>query len=174
MTNKKITLELSEAGINRAIHELDTYTNWLKRKAAELLERLAADGCEIASAYFASAVYDGTNDVSVSVKQHGRHTKAVVAIGSATLFIEFGTGILYPDNHPEAAENGMVRGQYGHHLGSMPSGWRYKGVPGTNGQPDMKHPEYIHTYGNPANMPMYTTVKGLKENLERYAREVFV
>ena len=44
---------------------------------------------------------------------------AVVAVGSATLFIEFGTGVKYPDNHPEAAEHGMIRGGYGYRLGRL-------------------------------------------------------
>ena len=81
-----------------------------------LLERLTQEGYEVASAGFASAEYDGTNDVTVSVEDRGK-IKAVVAVGGTVLFIEFGTGVTYPDNHPEARDLGMERGEYGHGRG---------------------------------------------------------
>lgn len=56
-------------------------------------------------------------------------TVAVVAVGGAVLFIEFGTGVKYPDNHPEAGKNGFTRGGYGYHLGRLKNGWRYTGNP---------------------------------------------
>ena len=171
---KVIKVPLSVAGINNAIRELDRYQAWLKAKTSLLLDRLSQRGFEIASANFAKAVYDGTNDVSVSVEQRGGNARAVVAIGSSVLFIEFGTGVTYPDNHLEAAELGMRRGEYGAGHGKQQS-WGYYGDPGSNGEVRMKEngKAVVITHGNPANMSMYETVKELKRILPDLAKEVF-
>lgn len=144
------------------------------KKSVILLERLAQDGYQIVSAKFSSAVYDGTNDVQVSVEDRGPKRKAVLAIGNATLFIEFGAGVSYPDNHPEAHKHGMNRGEYGQGKGSQPF-WGYYGDPGTNGviREKKSGKSVVITKGNPANMPMYSSVKNLKEHLTVLAREVF-
>ena len=110
---KTIKVPLSVAGIDNAIREIDRYKSWLKARTSVLLDRLAQEGLSVASANFAKAAYDGTNDVSVSVEQREQSVRAVVAVGASVLFIEFGTGVVYPDNHPEAADLGMRRGEYG-------------------------------------------------------------
>ena len=138
-----------------------------------MAERKDAGICKRAK--FQSATYDGTNDVSVSVESRGENKAAVVAIGSSVLFIEFGTGVKYPDSHPEAGKFGFEHGGYGHHLGRLEKGWRYQGDPGTNGEmiATGKHAGEIHTYGNPANMSMYYTVRELEEKFEEIARRVY-
>lgn len=176
MSKRVIKVQLNEASINRAIKELEDYKKWLLSKTKEFLKALADEGVEIANTKFAKAVYDGTNDVSCSVEERGDNKIAVVAVGGATLFIEFGTGVKYPDNHPEAGKHGMVRGQYGYKLGRLPQGWRYKGDPGSNGEviTEGKHVGEVHTYGNPANMSMYQTIRELEEKFEEIARRVYV
>lgn len=176
MKKRVIKVSLNEQSIDRAIKELDNYKKWLVDKTKEFLKALADEGVQIASAKFAKAVYDGTNDVSCSVEERGENKIAVVAVGSATLFIEFGTGVKYPDNHPEAAEHGMIRGGYGYCLGRLEKGWRYTGDPGSNGEviTEGKHAGQVHTYGNPANMCMYQTVRELQEKFEEIARRVYV
>lgn len=176
MKKRVIKVSLNEQSIDRAIKELDNYKKWLVDKTKEFLKALADEGVQIASAKFAKAVYDGTNDVSCSVEERGENKIAVVAVGSATLFIEFGTGVKYPDNHPEAAEHGMIRGGYGYRLGRLEKGWRYTGDPGSNGEiiTEGKHAGQVHTYGNPANMCMYQTVRELQEKFEEIARRVYV
>ena len=176
MSKRVIKVQLNEASINRAIKELEDYKKWLLSKTKEFLKALADEGVEIANTKFAKAVYDGTNDVSCSVEERGDNKIAVVAVGGATLFIEFGTGVKYPDNHPEAGKHGMVRGQYGHKLGRLPQGWRYEGDPGSNGEviTEGKHVGEVHTYGNPANMCLYMTVRELAEKFEEIARRVYV
>lgn len=176
MKKRVIKVSLNEQSIDRAIKELDNYKKWLVDKTKEFLKALADEGVQIASAKFAKAVYDGTNDVSCSVEERGENKIAVVAVGSATLFIEFGTGVKYPDNHPEAAEYGMIRGGYGYRLGRLEKGWRYTGDPGSNGEviTEGKHAGQVHTYGNPANMCMYQTVRELQEKFEEIARRVYV
>lgn len=175
MSKRVIKLELNEHSITEAINEVNAYKQWLIDKTQEFLKALADEGVKIASVKFANAVYDGTNDVSCQMEQRGENKVAVMAVGGATLFIEFGTGVKYPDNHPEAGTNGMTRGAYGYRLGRLPNGWRYIGDPGTNGEviTEGKHAGEVHTYGNPANMSMYLTVRELKDRFEEIARRVF-
>lgn len=176
MSKKVIKIRLNEHDISLAIEELGRYREWLKKKTRELLNLLSEEGVQIASAKFVSAAYDGTNDVTCQVEQRGDNSVAVLAIGSAVLFIEFGTGVKYPDSHPEAGEHGMTHGQYGYGLGRLEKGWRYTGEPGTNGEiiTTGKHAGKIHTHGNPANMSLYLTVRELEDKFEEIARRVFV
>jgi len=176
VSKRVIKVQLNERSINNAIKELENFKKWLVEKTKEFLKALADEGVQIANVKFASAVYDGTNDVTCSVEERGDNKIAVVAIGGATLFIEFGTGVRYPDNHPEAGKHGMVRGEYGYKLGKMAKGWRYQGDPGSNGEviTEGKHVGEVHTYGNPANMCMYLTVRELEEKFEEIARRVYV
>lgn len=97
-----------------------------------------------------------------------------MAVGKAVLFIEFGTGVTYPDNHPEARDCNMKRGEYGQGHGKQQS-WGYYGEPGTNGVlKEKKNGGFVViTNGNPANMPMYETVKELQDRLTEIAKEVF-
>lgn len=171
---KTVKVPLSQRGIDTLLREIESYTVWLKERSQVLLDRLAQAGFEVASARFAKAVYDGTNDASVSLETRSEGVRAVVAIGASVLFIEFGTGVTYPDNHPQAAELGMKRGEYGKGHGKQ-SSWGYYGDPGTNGVVKMKKDgsTVVITHGNPANMPMYETVKELEAMLPELVKEVF-
>lgn len=176
MKKRVIKVKLTEDSIDQAIQELKRYKEWLLDRTQKFLEALAQEGMQIASVKFAEAAYDGTNDVSCSVEERGKNKVAVIALGSAVLFIEFGTGVKYPDNHPEAGKHGMTRGQYGYGLGKLEKGWRYSGDPGTNGEviTTGKHAGEVHTYGNPANMSMYQTMRELEVKFEEIARRVYV
>lgn len=171
---KTVNVPLSQRGIDTLLREIESYTVWLKERSQILLDRLAQAGVEVASARFAKAAYDGTNDASVSLETRGDGVRAVVAVGASVLFIEFGTGVTYPDNHPQAAELGMKRGEYGKGHGKQ-SSWGYYGDPGTNGVVKMKKDgrTVVITHGNPANMPMYETVKELEAMLPDLVKEVF-
>lgn len=171
---KTVKVSLSQRGIDTLLREIESYTVWLKERSQVLLDRLAQAGFEVASARFAKAAYDGTNDASVSLEMRSEGVRAVVAVGASVLFIEFGTGVTYPDNHPQAAELGMKRGEYGQGHGKQ-SSWGYYGDPGTNGVVKMKKDgsTVVITHGNPANMPMYETVKELEAMLPNLVKEVF-
>lgn len=175
MSKKVIKVKLTQESIDQAIQELKNYKKWLIDRTKQFVKELGEEGMNIASVNFSEAVYDGTNDVSCSVEQKEEYQVAVVAIGGATLFIEFGSGVKYPDSHPEAAKHGMNRGEYGYGLGKLQSGWRYKGEPGTNGEviTEGKHAGEVHTYGNPANMSMYQAMKELEDKFEEIARRVY-
>ena len=171
---KTVKVPLSQRGIDTLLREIESYTVWLKERSQVLLDRLAQAGFEVASTRFAKAAYDGTNDASVSLETRSEGVRAVVAVGASVLFIEFGTGVTYPDNHPQAAELGMKRGEYGQGHGKQ-SSWGYYGDPGTNGVVKMKKDgsTVVITHGNPANMPMYETVKELEAMLPELVKEVF-
>lgn len=171
--SKKV-VNLSVNGIDELIQQVEEYQSWLRRKTNEFVERMASEGLSVAKVQFAQAVYDGSNDVTVHVETRASGGLAVVAIGSATLFIEFGTGVLYADNHPEAASLGMDRGKYGAGKGANNT-WGYYGDPGSNGVTRQKGngKTVVLTHGNPSNMCMYNTVKDLKLKLNRIAKEVF-
>ena len=171
---KTVKVPLSQRGIDTLLREIESYTVWLKERSQILLDRLAQAGVEVASARFAKAAYDGTNDASVSLETRSEGVRAVVAVGASVLFIEFGTGVTYPDNHPQAAELGMKRGEYGKGHGKQ-SSWGYYGDPGTNGVVKTKKDgsTVVITHGNPANMPMYETVKELEAMLPELVKEVF-
>ena len=173
---KTIPVKLSAASISKAIQELKNYQKWFEEKTKDFLRTLGEEGVQIASAKFQSATYDGTNDVHCQIEKRNDTKVAVVAVGNATLFIEFGTGITYPDDHPEAAQNGMVRGGFGHKLGRLPGGWRYNGDPGTNGTviTSGKHAGMVHTFGKPANTCMYLIIRELEDKFEEIARRVYV
>ena len=171
---KTVKVPFSQRGIDTLLREIESYTVWLKERSQVLLDRLAQAGFEVASARFAKAAYDGTNDASVSMETRSEGVRAVVAVGASVLFIEFGTGVTYPDNHPQAAELGMKRGEYGQGHGKQ-SSWGYYGDPGTNGVVKTKKDgsTVVITHGNPANMPMYETVKELEAMLPELVKEVF-
>lgn len=172
--SQTINVPLSIPAYDSLIRKVEDLGNWQSDRAIVFADRLAQEGMEIASVKFSQAVYDGTNDVSVTVEPRGNNVRAVVATGGATLFIEFGTGVTYPDDHPEAEELGMQRGEYGQGHGKQHS-WGYYGDPGTNGVlKEKKNGGFVViTHGNPANMPMYETVKELQDRLTEIAKEVF-
>lgn len=172
--SQTINVPLSIPAYDSLIRKIEDLGNWQSDRAIVFADRLAQEGMEIASIKFSQAVYDGTNDVSVTVEPRGNNVRAVVATGGATLFIEFGTGVTYPDDHPEAGELGMKRGEYGQGHGKQHS-WGYYGDPGTNGVlKEKKNGGFVViTNGNPANMPMYETVKELQDRLTEIAKEVF-
>ena len=169
--SQTINVPLSIPAYDSLIRKIEDLGNWQFDRAIVFADRLAQEGMEIASVKFSQAVYDGTNDVSVTVEPRGNNVRAVVATGGATLFIEFGAGVTYPDDHPEAGELGMKRGEYGQGHGKQHS-WGYYGDPGTNGVlKEKKNGGFVViTHGNPANMPMYET---LQDRLTEIAKEVF-
>lgn len=171
---RKFVIGWDGSGVDEFIRGIEDYKNWLRERTQVLVQRLADEGYQIAAAGFQQAQYDGTNDSAVTVEERGDKIRAVVATGSAALFIEFGTGITYPDDHPEAAKHGMVRGGYGKGHGSQFT-WGYYGDPGTNGQirKETAKGQLVLTHGNPANKPMYEAVKELESRLPELVREVF-
>lgn len=153
---KTYNIDLSDKGIKELQNGLKEYDKWLKKKSDELCKRLADMGAQKAEINFAAAYYDGDEDHTISVEQRG-DGYVVRASGETVLFVEFGTGLI-GYGHPE--EHGMGPGTYpGKGHWNDPNGWYYA------------HGKKSH--GNPPNMPMYTTVKELEQELARVVKEVF-
>lgn len=160
---KTINVELNNSSIGDAIRELRAYSAWITQKETELRTRLAALGATVASIKFSRAIYNGTNDISVSVDDNGK-VAVIRADGENVAFIEFGSGKKYGYGHPQAGELGFGPGTWsdgpdGKGHWDNEKGWYYG-----SGQ---------HSYGNPPAMAMYDAVKEITENVTRIAQEVF-
>ena len=179
MRKKTIKVRLTSDSIDNAIKELEDFKEWVEEKTQTLAYELAKRGVEIADIKFKKAIYDGTNDVEVIWDDVDEYKAVVIAKGHRVFFIEFGTGVKYPDDHPEKPEGLLGRGEFGNKHGSDPEGWDYMGYDkGTNGE--IKYTavrgtelKIIHTYGNPANQCMYRTVRDLQDIFEEVVRRVF-
>lgn len=157
---KKITIDLSAKSIDSAIKEVRKYKAWVLEKEKELRLRLATLGASVASIRFSTAIYNGTNDVTVRVDDNG-NTATIYAEGESVAFIEFGAGAKYGYGHPQAGEFGVGPGTYPDGKGNWdkPKGWY---IPGGE-----------HTYGNPPAMAMYGAVQTITEQVTMIAKEVF-
>lgn len=162
---KVITMSLSTDSIDNAIAELKAFRDSLELKKDKLLKRLADIGLKEAQVRFTSAMYDGTNDVSVTVSSNAKGY-TISADGKAVAFIEFGAGVYYNPSgpyYPLAKPDGIVGiGEYGHGYGKRKA-WGYP-----DGSGGIKV-----TYGNPAAMPMWNASKEMRSNILKIAKEVF-
>lgn len=161
--------------LNQIADEVEKYAEFT-HKVSQVAEKLADMAKEFATLNFASAVYAGYNDVKVSVNQIDATTFEVVAEGESVLFIEYGTGVRYADNHPEKTPSIVPRGTYGHGRGSHKKGWHYRGVIGnapSDTQPSKTVAGAIHTYGNPANMCLYDAREETQRRINEIVKEVF-
>lgn len=173
MGKRKITVELTESGIDKAIKELEEYKKDIKRKTALLQDRVAKRIEEEADKGFASAVVDDLvrggyqkPDVTVNYTTKG-DISVVVAQGEDAVWVEFGAGVYHNGNlgsspHPRGSELGMTIGGYGQGKGKQRS-WGFKDADGT-----------LHvTRGTPAQMPLEKAVLSVLDELPQMAKEVF-
>lgn len=166
----KYTIDLSFKDIEYLKARFDDAKKALDRMTDEACKRLAYIGLDKAKLHFFEAAYDGINDADVTVEKVS-NGYAVKASGQSVLFIEFGAGMHYPANHPEP--HGFTHGTYGKGYGKNDY-WFYTGMPGNaGGERAEGRINTTITHGNPANMPMYTTVKDLEGEIERIVKEVF-
>lgn len=173
MGKRKITIELTESGIDKAIKELEEYKKDIKKKTALLQDRIAKRIEEEADKGFASAVVDDLvrggyqkPDVTVNYTTKG-DISVVVAQGEDAVWVEFGAGVYHNGNlgsspHPRGSELGMTIGGYGQGKGKQRS-WGFKDADGT-----------LHvTRGTPAQMPLEKAVLSVLDELPQMAKEVF-
>ena len=158
----KTTLDTQE--IDRAIRELKAYKQAFLKREKDLLEGLAEIGLKEASVRFTTAMYDGTNDVSVHLDTTN-DGYAIVADGKAVAFIEFGAGVYHntSEPYPNPRPSGVVGiGEYGKGMGKRKA-WGYKN----------ENDEVVITRGNPAAMPMWYASEEIKNSVLKVVREVF-
>ncbi len=167
--SKKISIDLADlSSIDKAIEMLDAYKNTLEEKRNELLKELGELGIKILSSNFQKVNADGDFDVSVNLINNNDGNVTIYVGGKSVLFIEFGTGIRYSES-PEAkgdlvdASDIVERGQWGHKQGSNPKGWWYS-------TSDKKS---HHTYGMPAQIPVYGSKQELIKRIDEVCRKVF-
>lgn len=172
---KRVIVTLDDKSIRNAIRELEKYQKFLEKKIPEFLKEIAQLGLDIANVEFQRVEYDGTNDVTCKIEERGDSCRAIVATGNAVLFIEFGTGVVYPDIHPEHPAGVVGRGEYGQGKGKNKSWGFYGDEVGTPTGHVVKGKKgsVVITQGNPANMPMYLTVSELQKRFEQIAKKVF-
>lgn len=133
-------------------------------KEAEFVRRLAEIGVSVASAGFATADYDGVNDVVVSMERT-KTGYTVIASGKAVGFIEFGTGVRYPEwDGADVEYTPPPHGSYGKGQGKNPHGWWFKQSDGAVAR---------HTYGNQPAEAMLTARNQMIERVTAIAREVW-
>lgn len=164
MKKTVIKVELSEQGIEKAIAEHKSFKEEFLKKEKRLLEGLGEIGLKEASVRFTTAMYDGTNDVSVQLNETDKGY-AIVAEGKAVAFIEFGAGVYHNtgEPYPNPRPTGIVGiGEYGQGKGKRKA-WGYKN----------ENDELVITRGNPAAMPMWYASEEIKSSVLRVVREVF-
>ena len=145
--------------VQNASDKLKAYYRRLDRKAKEICRQLAYIGEFRARVGFARAIYDGNNDVSVSVEQIENGYR-VDANGQAVLFIEYGSGAIgygYP-GETDYGPSTWSEGPQGKRHWNDPKGWWYA------------HDR--HSYGNPPAAAMYDAEQEIRRNIEQVCREV--
>lgn len=152
-----------KASIDSAIKQVKAYKKDFLAKEKLFVKRLAEIGVSVATTGFAVADYDGVKDVKVRLEWKGNRA-VVIAEGETVGFIEFGTGVRYP----EWDNSGMKytppkHGTYGKKRGARPKGWYFK--PGEGA--------VQHTYGNYPAEAMRTARDEMIEKITRTAREVW-
>ena len=159
-----INVGLGEKGISQAIQELKRYKQEFLKREKRLIKGLAEIGLKEASVRFTTAMYDGTNDVSVTLDVIN-NGYAIVAEGQAVAFIEFGAGVYHngSEPYPNPRPNGIVGiGEYGQGKGKQKA-WGYKN----------ENDELVITRGNPAAMPMWYASEEIKNSVLKVVREVY-
>ena len=181
-------IDIKITGLQEAIDKVTSLKKSLPQMMDEVVERLMNEGYNVASVGFSEALYAGTNDVKVALPVWEGDLLVLRANGESVAFIEFGTGVLYPQ-YPilptgEDAYANLVmsgRGEYGKKHGSNPP-WYYpidKGL-GEMGRPKIEKDgsestKWAYTIGNPPARAMYqaTVTVADKEKAIKIATEVF-
>lgn len=161
----KIVIDpLDSKSISEAIKQVKQYKRDFEAKEKEFVRRLAELGVSVASTGFAMADYDGINDVQVTMTASGG-SAVVTAFGEAVGFIEFGTGVKYPEWDASGMEYTPPKhGTYGKGRGKNPHGWYFKQNDGASAR---------HTYGNQPAEAMRTARDVMVERVIQIAREVW-
>lgn len=165
-------MSIDVSGLQAMLDKLNKLEEEINETIPEFVKECAEIATDEATNNFASAIYAGTNDVTVNSPIIDGTSATVSASGSAVNFIEFGTGIFYPDVHPDMGLNGFSRGSYGKGKGSNPKGWAYQGDPGNSPSSYPIGKGYVRTRGNPANMCMYKAREHVSENAVDIWKEV--
>ena len=160
MSHKTIHVDLTEAGVDKAIADLTKYKEEFLKKCNQLLAVMADRGMTIArirvaelDAYYTGGLYESIEGYFDASSRTG-----IVKAGAwYALYVEYGTGIVGQNSpHPDGGWAYDVKGH-----GNL--GWNYFD------RWDKPH----HTTGMPSRPFMYDTRKYLEEYCKKIAKEVF-
>ena len=155
------------------IKQLEKYKKAIQKKTEKTIKELTEYGADVMQGNLDNAQYSGS--LKSSVKAKSKNTKGEVSLmGKDAGFIEFGTGQVHPDDHPQAGEFGAVRGGYGKGHGKEMS-WIFTDTQSGTAEyyGTAKWGVLFETEGNPANRVVYDTGKKLEEVATEKAKEVF-
>lgn len=150
--------------IDAALQKVKQYEKDFQAKEIEFVRRLKETGVSVAEAGFATADYDGVNDVLIAETQNGPRA-VVIAYGETVGFIEFGTGVKFREYDSSTTEYTPPKhGTYGKGRGKNPHGWYFKQGEGAAAR---------HTYGNPPAEAMLAARDEMIQRVTQIAREVW-
>lgn len=170
LMSKTITIELSQKSVQNAINELRQYRRDLEARIGDFLSRLADVGIEVVHATMDSVPPNDRGEYIVVPDTSSPLGIAIKLTGNKILFVEFGAGVLYSNpQNPKAGEMGMGVGtypgqRYAWNLTQWGGGWWYT---------DRQTGESVHSFGNPAYMPMYKAEQEILERVYDIATDVF-
>ena len=155
------------SNITDVIRQLEQYRNTLEDKKRLFMEELAQIGIDVANISYNTMLFDGDRDVTVEGPEWiDDNTLVIKSSGTDVLFMEFGTGAMFGEGHPQAEEFGYGPGTWSDNeaLGGKghwddPNGWYYE-----HGK---------KSWGNPPHMGMYDAGQKMRESIVEKAREVF-
>ena len=152
-----------KASIDSAVKQIAEYKKDFLAKEKLFIKKLGEIGVSVATTGFAVADYDGVKDVRVRLEWSGNRA-VVIAEGETVGFIEFGTGVRYPEwNSSGMKYKPPKHGTYGKKRGARPKGWYFKAGEGAA----------QHTFGNMPAEAMRTARDEMVEKVIRIAREVW-
>ena len=157
-----ITLTLSRTSIKRAANQLRRYAKSIEKKTERLVDDLGSAGVEYANNYLE---HDDTGFTRSTITYNRQGKSAVVSVGGAAVWIEFGTGVLANAGqtpHPKRDEVGAVPwGEYQYGLGKG-EWWFYSRKYG-----------WCKTKGIKKNPFMYNASQDMRMNLTEIARRAW-
>lgn len=163
---RKISIELSEESIEKAIAEIEAYKTELERKIKVFVTRLAESGYIVAQATLGAVSDEEKGNTAINVIPTSENSVTIRMDGDKFLFVEFGAGIAFsqPQN-PLSGEFGMGLGTYPNQTHAyQEEGWWYT---------DKETGKSKHSRGNAPYMPMYKADVEILKNINSIAKEVF-
>ena len=110
--------------IDKAIKQLQEYKKDFLAKEQIFIKRLAEIGVSVASNLYDIADIDGVKKVQVDIERVSDTRKIVKAFGETVGFLEFGTGVRYPEwDNTGVQYTPPEHGTYGKGHGASPKGW---------------------------------------------------
>lgn len=149
-------------GTKSLLEHLDRIQDAIKTDVPNKVDEVVDNRTQGANDEYAAAKYLGHKDVTVESTRPSDNEWAITASGETLLFIEFGTGIIYPHNNPiDHPYNfpGSWSVEHEQYLTDSEKLAKYKGGWPLNNN--------VISYGNPSANVMYQTGKTIRNGLPR-------